>query len=170
MAQKPHRALILLGSNIQRERNIPQAVQMLSKHPELRVVAISAVYESAAVGGSRPQPTFSNAAALVETSLQPSGLRALLRQMETEMGRVRSSDKFAARPIDLDIVLYDDFVGDVDGSRVPDPDLLRYAHVAVPCGEIAPDWVHPSTGQTLKQISEGVDQRALRSIPEPPLK
>jgi 2-amino-4-hydroxy-6-hydroxymethyldihydropteridine diphosphokinase len=165
MGEEPrHRALILLGSNIDRERNIPQAVQMLSSHPALRLLASSDLYESAAVGGTGPQPRFSNSAALVETGLAPAALRDTLREIEAALGRVRIADKYAPRPIDLDIVLYDSFVGDVAESRIPDPDLLRFAHIAVPCAEIAPDWVHPATGQTLQEISTGVDSGSLHSI------
>lgn len=165
-----HRALVLLGSNIDRERNIPLAIQRLATHPELRLLAVSRVYESAAIGKSMgvstTQPRFSNCAALLETALTPQELRSRLRGLEAEAGRVRSADKYAPRPIDLDIVLFDDLVENVDGSPVPDPDLLRFAHVAVPCGEIAPDWQHPQTGQTLKVISNGVDSRSLQPINE----
>jgi len=159
-----HRALILLGSNIERERNIPQAVQMLSTHPALRLLASSGVYGSAAVGGNGLQPVFSNRAVLVETDLTPAALRSTLREIEAALGRVRSADKYAPRPIDLDIVLYDDFVGNVAGSNIPDPDLLRFAHIAVPCAEIAPHWLHPLTGHTLQEISTGVDSRSLHLI------
>lgn len=161
-----HRALVLLGSNIDRERNIPLAIQRLANHPKLLPLAVSRVYESAAIGGNRPQPRFSNCAALVETALTPQELRGHLRALEAEAGRVRTADKYAPRPIDLDIVLFDDLVGNVDGSLVPDPDLLRFAHVAVPCGEIAPDWKHPQTGQTLEIIANGVDSRSLHPINE----
>lgn len=164
MAHTTHRAMILLGSNIQRERNIPQAVQMLAGHPALRLLASSGIYESAAVGGSGPQPIFSNSAALIETQLDPAALRHTLREIETALGRVRSADKYAPRPIDLDIVLYDRFVGTIEGSRIPDPELLCFAHIAVPCAEIAPHWVHPLTGQTLYEISTGVDSRSLLYI------
>lgn len=163
-AERSHRALILLGSNIEREHNIPQALQRLSSHPALRFLASSGVYESAAVGGSRPQPIFSNSAVLIETAQNPTALRHTLRAIEAALGRVRTADKYAPRPIDLDIVLYDDFVGDVEGSRLPDPELLRFAHIAVPCAEIAPHWVHPVTGQTLQEISTGVDSRSLHPI------
>jgi len=164
MAHNSHRAMILLGSNIQRERNIPQALQQLASHPALRLLASSGIYESAAVGGNGPQPIFSNSAALIETQLEPVALRQALREIEAALGRVRSADKYAPRPIDLDIVLYDRFVGDIEGSSVPDPELLCFAHIAVPCAEIAPHWVHPLTGKTLYEISTGVDRRSLLYI------
>lgn len=164
MTHKSHRAMILLGSNIQRERNIPQAVQLLASRPALRLLTSSGIYESAAVGGSGPQPLFSNSAALIETQLDPAALRHSLREIEAALGRVRSADKYAPRPIDMDIVLYGDFVGEVEGNSLPDPELLRFAHIAVPCAEIAPHWVHPLTGQTLYEISTGVDSRSLLYI------
>jgi len=160
-------ALILLGSNIDRERNIPAAIERLAAHSDLYLIAASQQYESAAVGENGPQPRFSNSAVLVETQCSPAMLRQQLREIEKTMGRVRSADKYAPRPIDLDIILYDNFIGDVEGGAIPDPDLLRFAHIAVPCAEIAPDWVHPITGQTMQQISAGVDRIALRPIPEP---
>ncbi|MCL4834022.1 MAG: 2-amino-4-hydroxy-6-hydroxymethyldihydropteridine diphosphokinase [Caldilineaceae bacterium] len=157
---RQHRALILLGSNIDRERNIPLALAKLAAHPALALVAASSVYESPAVGGSGPQPVFSNSAALLETGQDATELRRILREIEAEMGRVRSIDKYAPRPIDLDIILYNDFVGTVAGSPLPDPDLLRFPHIAVPCAEIAPGWVHPQTKETLAAISQKMENTA----------
>jgi 2-amino-4-hydroxy-6-hydroxymethyldihydropteridine diphosphokinase len=162
-----HRALILLGSNVDRDHNIPAALKRLAAHADVCLLAVSHQYESAAVGGSGPQPRFSNSSVLLETHRDPAALRQLLRTIEAAMGRVRSVDKYASRQIDLDIVLYDSFVGDIEGSAIPDPDLLRFAHIAIPCAEISPEWVHPITGQSLMEISNGVDRTTLHLIPEP---
>ena len=162
-----HRALVLLGSNIDREQNLPLRLEQLAGDPEIHLVKASGVYESAAVGGTGPQPVFSNAAALLETALPPAALRQRLRGIEAALGRVRSADKYAPRPIDLDIVLYDEFVGQVEGSQIPDPDLLRFAHVAQPCAEIAPEWIHPLRGQALVHILEAVDCTSLALIGAP---
>lgn len=162
MSGRPHRALVLLGSNIERERNIPAALAALSAHPQVALLAVSSVYESAAVGGNGPQPVFANAAVLLETELGAGALRAALREMEAAQGRVRTADKYAPRPIDMDIVLFDDFVGGVEGSEIPDPDLLRFPHVIVPCAEIAPAWPHPIIGSTLAEIGQGVGDRGLQ--------
>lgn len=156
-----HSVIILLGSNIDRERNIPEALRRLAAHPGLDLKASSRVYTTEPVGGTGPQPVFANAAVLVKTPLPPGALRQVLRTIEAEMGRVRTADKFAPRPIDLDIVLYDNFVGDVEGSPIPDPDLLRHPHVAVPCAEIAPHRLHPVTGQTLAEICAGLDRSSV---------
>ena len=149
-------ALISLGSNIDREANLPAAFERLGSHPAMILVAASDTFETPAIGddGSRSgQEAFHNAAALIETALSAVDLRSVLRAIEEELGRVRTADKFAARPIDLDIALYSDVVLDLEGSHIPDPDILRYPHVVVPLANVAPDWVHPTTGDTLRQIA-----------------
>lgn len=167
MTGAAHRALILLGSNIERERNMPAALTALAAHPEWALRAVSSIYESAAVGGKEPQPVFANAAVLLETGLQVSALRAALRQLEAAQGRVRTADKYAPRPIDMDIVLFDEFVGAVEGSEIPDPDLLRFPHVIVPCAEIAPAWPHPISGDALKEIAQGIGSTGLQMAYRP---
>ncbi len=148
--------LIALGSNIGRERNLPLAVAMLGRQPGIAVRAVSRVYESEPVGASEPQPPYFNAAVLAETSLDPSALKAALLGIEAALGRVRTADKYAARPIDLDIAFYGQEVFDLEGRHIPDPDVLRHAHVAVPLADVAPDWVHPECGLTLRQIAAGL--------------
>jgi GTP cyclohydrolase I len=72
---------------------------------------------------------------------------------------VRSEDKYASRPIDLDIALYGDQAFDLDGDSIPDPGVLRYPHIAVPLADVAPDWAYPEQGEprrTLRQIADGL--------------
>ncbi|MEZ4639255.1 MAG: 2-amino-4-hydroxy-6-hydroxymethyldihydropteridine diphosphokinase [Caldilineaceae bacterium] len=88
--------LVLLGSNIDRQRNLPAAIARLRRHPGWQVTAVSSIYESAAVGGSGEQPIFWNAAVCMKTGMTPSVLRNELRLIEAEMGRRRSADKFGA--------------------------------------------------------------------------
>ncbi len=149
-------AIIALGSNIDRERNMPAAIDRLRAHPEMELVAVSPIYTTAAIGrdgGTSGQPVFANAAARIATTLAAAELRRELRAIEAELGRVRTADKFAPRPIDLDIVLYGSEIMDVDGHHIPDRDVLRFAHVALPAADIAGDWIHPETGQSLATIA-----------------
>lgn len=151
------KVLITLGSNIRPEINIPAAVAQLSHHPDLLILSASPTYVTPAVGAdgqASGQADFHNAAALVETNLPPSALLRTLRSIEQNLGRVRSADKFAARPIDLDIALVEDQVIDFDGRHIPDPDVTRFPHVAVPLADIAADWQHPEAGITLGQIAQ----------------
>ena len=148
--------LITLGSNINRKKNIEEALARLEQQPDLKILAVSPVYVTQAIGAdgrAAAQPAFSNAAICIETGLDPLALRNRLRTLEAEMGRVRTADKFAPRPIDLDIAFYGDRVLEVAGRVIPDPDVLRFAHVAVPLADVAGDWVHPQTGQTLAVIA-----------------
>lgn len=147
----PERVLIAMGSNIAREINLPRALQALASSPALRILAVSPVYETPAVG-PQPQSSYYNAAVLIETNLTPEALRQMLRGIETDLGRVRTEDKFAPRPIDLDIVFFGDRVFDLEGRHIPDPDVLRFPHLVVPLADIAPDWRHPESGQTLAAI------------------
>ncbi len=154
---KPAPVFVTLGSNVAPESNLPRAVRLLGERLALR--AVSRVYRTAPLDASGrvmiKQGHFLNAAALVETDLPPAALKHdVLRPIEAEMGRVRSADKYAPRSIDLDIALYGDLVLDDPESRLtlPDPEITTRAHVALPLADLAPDFVHPVTGETLAAI------------------
>jgi 2-amino-4-hydroxy-6-hydroxymethyldihydropteridine diphosphokinase len=157
---------VTLGSNIMPEHNLPAAVEMLAHEPGLDVRAVSRVYRSPAVGAdgsiNPDQEDFLNAAVLVETDLSiPTLKKDILRRIEAQLDRVRTPDKFAPRTIDLDIVLYGDevlglIIEDFEGGKemlFPDPDITRFAHVALPLADIDPGFVHPVTGETLAMIA-----------------
>lgn len=154
---------LLLGSNIDRERNLPRAIHLLQEMSEL--VAVSPVYETAPVGLTE-QPPFFNAAAHIRTPLSPSAIKqAIIQVIEKQLNRVRQTDKNAPRTIDIDIVLFNQEILTYDGRHVPDPDLLLFAHVAVPIANLAPNLLHPETGEPLQQIAK----RLLAAADTPPL-
>jgi 2-amino-4-hydroxy-6-hydroxymethyldihydropteridine diphosphokinase len=154
-----NRAFISLGSNIDPERNLPEAARMLSARRN--VASRSPVYQSPAVG-STGQPDFLNAAVLVETELGARALKAtVLEPIEQELGRSRTADRYAPRTIDLDITLFNEEVLNLAGRHIPDPDILRYAYLAVPLSDIAPQQRHPETGQTLTEIVRGLSDREI---------
>lgn len=148
-----NRAVISLGSNINKEENLPEAVAQLARMCTL--VSVSSVYETMPVG-LKDQPVFWNAAALIKTVLSPSQLKKLvLATIENNLGRVRLLDKNAPRTIDADLTLYNQEIIELDtGHTVPDPDLLRFAHVALPVAELLPEEPHPETGKPFAQIAE----------------
>jgi dihydroneopterin aldolase/2-amino-4-hydroxy-6-hydroxymethyldihydropteridine diphosphokinase len=148
------RVLVSLGSNIDPERNLQEAVRQLAGH--CRLLAVSPVYETAPVG-NLDQPNFLNAAALIETDLGPEELKAgVLERIEQNLARVRTEDKNAPRTIDLDISLFGDQVWQVRGRHIPDPDLLRFPHIAYPVADVAPHMRYPETGQTLQEIAHSL--------------
>lgn len=157
----PNRVVVSLGSNIDKDKNLPAAVKKLSEMCLL--VAVSSAYETTPVG-LEDQPTFLNAAALVETDLDAAQFREdVLAKIEKDLKRVRTTDKNAPRTIDADITLFNQQVFDLDPDHhVPDPDLLRLPHVAVPVAELVPDLLHPETGECLKDLASRLVQENAR--------
>ena len=150
---EPNRVFVSLGSNIHPEVNLPAAVRALAEHTEVDLIATSLVYETAPIG-TLDQANFLNAAVLLRTPLSAEALkREVLAPIEQALGRVRTPDKNAPRTIDLDIALYSYAVLVTGGRRIPDPDVLRYPHVAVPLADLAPYYVHPELGETLEEIA-----------------
>ena len=162
-------AYISIGSNIDKRTNILAALRWLRKMS--KVVAVSSVYETYPVG-CRHQGTFFNAAVVIETPLSPGQLkRALLNVIESRLGRKRGSDKNAPRTIDLDISLFNESVLIIGHRRIPDPELTCFAHIAIPLAEIAPDYIHPTTGEPLKAIAARLGEAGgIRSRGDIPLR
>jgi len=141
MMPATHQVCLLLGSNIEPEINLPKAVLLLQR--QLSVLQDSSIWESASVDCCYPD--YLNMAMLVATSLEPEQLKEqVLRPLEARMGRVRSEDKNAPRPIDLDIILFD--------GAVLDPTLWQHAHLAIPVSELLPE-VRAETGESLKAVA-----------------
>lgn len=139
-----------LGSNVEPERHLPQAVRLLGERAE--VVAVSSAWATAPVGPPG-QPPFVNAAVLLRTEVPPERVKPeLLRPVEAALGRVRTADRFAPRTLDVDFVAWEGGELRSDGLEVPDPDLPHQAHVALPASEVAPEWVHPLTRETFAAI------------------
>ena len=141
MMVSEHQVCLLLGSNIQPEHNLPRAIDLLQF--QLTVLRISSVWETSPVG--TVGPSFLNAALLAQTPMKQKKLKLqILTPLEAEMGRVRTADKNAPRPIDLDIILFD--------GLILDPTLWLFAHRAVPVAEIQPD-IRSEAGETLKETA-----------------
>jgi len=152
LERRQNRAFIAMGSNINPADHLREAVRLLAE--QCALVAVSPIYETVPVG-KLDQPNFFNAAALIETELSAADLKhEVLLGIECQLGRVRVADKNAPRTIDLDIALFNTEVLDVDARHIPDPDILTYAHIAVPLADLAPQYRHPETGQTLREIAE----------------
>ena len=141
MIVSEHQACLLLGSNIQPEHNLPLAIEQLQN--QLNILRTSSVWETPSVGSAGPN--FLNAALMAHTPLEQKNLKLqILTPLEAKMGRVRSADKNAPRPVDLDIILFD--------GLILDPTLWHFAHRAVPVAEILPD-IRSEAGETLKEAA-----------------
>ena len=141
-------AYLSLGSNIDPESNLRSAIAALrARFGELRV---SPVYRTAAVGFAGPD--FLNTAAVIETDLDVHALDAWLHALEDAHGRRRDVPRYASRPLDIDIVFFDDLILNRPGHlQIPRPELDQ-AFVLKPLADIAPDFVDPVSGCTLAQL------------------
>lgn len=142
------KAYLSLGSNVDATRHLRIAVQALRER--FGDVVLSPVYRTRAVGFDGPD--FHNAAAVIESDLDPHALNAWLHALEDAHGRDRSGPRYGDRTLDIDIVLFDDLSLEGEGNlRIPRPEL-KHAFVLRPLAEIAPDVVVPGTERTLAQL------------------
>lgn len=151
-----------IGSNIDRERHLVNGLDRLADlFGELR---LSPVYESAAVGFEGP--AFLNLVAAVETDWPVARLRVEMQAIERDNGYIGNQPKFSSRTLDLDLLMYGNLCGEIDGVRLPRGDILRYAYVLWPLAELAGDQNHPVTGLSFGELRHRFSgqQRGLRPV------
>ncbi|MFG0327903.1 MAG: 2-amino-4-hydroxy-6-hydroxymethyldihydropteridine diphosphokinase [Phycisphaerales bacterium JB037] len=146
-------AAIALGSNLgDRAATLDAAIAELSAHPEIRLIGLSAAFETEPVGPPGQGP-YLNAAALLETSLSPRVLLELLLSIERSLGRVRTpGERWGPRTIDLDLLSFGAREVDEPGLTLPHPRLHERRFVLEPLAAIAPDLVIPGLGRTVAEL------------------
>ncbi|MDX1532205.1 MAG: 2-amino-4-hydroxy-6-hydroxymethyldihydropteridine diphosphokinase [Rhodothermales bacterium] len=153
--QRTARAFVGLGANLgDRAAQLRAAVQALDAADGVTVAAASPVYESAAhtLDPEERQPAFLNAVVEVQTTRTAAALLGLLHQIERDAGRERRI-RWAARPLDLDLLVYDRLLRRSDeGLAVPHPRLAERRFVLQPLADLAPDFVVPGTGRTVADL------------------
>ncbi|MBK8499664.1 MAG: 2-amino-4-hydroxy-6-hydroxymethyldihydropteridine diphosphokinase [Flavobacteriales bacterium] len=112
--------------------------------------------------GFTDERLFLNRAVILRTALEPQELMAELLRIENELGRTRDEAKrYAARTIDIDILLIGDSVVDIPSLQVPHPRLHERAFALAPAADIAPDWRHPVKHRTVLQLLNDLRQPAV---------
>ena len=135
--------LISLGSNINPEKNILAAVKLLSESVDR--LSISSVWESSAVGSSGPN--YLKCAAQFLTQLPLEKIKSnVISPIETQLGRVRSANKYMDRSIDLDVLVY--------GESIIDSELWFHGYLAIPASELMPDLLNQETGESLLETAD----------------
>jgi 2-amino-4-hydroxy-6-hydroxymethyldihydropteridine diphosphokinase len=133
--------ILLIGSNIQPEKNIARALDLLRR--QFTINRQSSIWETEPYHSLGDN--FLNLAISIKTDMSRENLRSLLRKIEADLERVRTEDKFAPRTMDIDIIL--------DGELVVDEKLWKFGFVAVPVSQLEPNLVSPTTRLTLQQIA-----------------
>ena len=151
-----------VGSNIERERNIAAGLDQLAElDPQLR---LSPVYESAALG-FRGEP-FLNLVVALQLALSVGELLQTLRAIERANGHPGNLPKFSDRSLDLDILLYGDCCGEVDGVQLPRDEIADCAYVLWPLADLAPDLCHPLNGRRYVELRAAFPHRQqLQRVP-----
>jgi len=142
------KAYLSLGSNLEPETHLRRAIDEL--RGRFGTVVVSSLYRTPAVGFDGPD--FLNAAAIVETDLDVFALDAWLHALEDAHGRRRDAPRFSSRPLDIDIVFFDDLVLKGPGHlEIPRPEL-QHAFVLKPLTDIAPEFRDPVSRKTLAEL------------------
>ena len=149
-------AYLLIGSNINKLYNIQAAYHYLKQYSLL--LNTSSIYETLARGINNEhldQETYYNFACLLETTLSADEIKTTIcRPIEQRLLRIRKQDRFIARTIDIDIVLFNQDIITTQTLQLPAPDILKYAHICIPLAEIAPDYIHPLEQKSLLTIAQ----------------
>jgi 2-amino-4-hydroxy-6-hydroxymethyldihydropteridine diphosphokinase len=135
-------ALVAFGGNVGDVRaTLARAVTEFCDGAEVKLVRRSSDYQTPP-WGLTDQPPFINLCLLVDTALSPKALLDRAQGVERGLGRDRAKEqRWGPRPIDIDLIAYDDVATDEPGLKLPHPRVLERAFVLVPLNEIAPDWV-----------------------------
>ncbi len=149
--------LIALGSNLgDRAATLDAAGVQLNSLPATRLIRHSRYHCFPSIGGPSGQPDFLNAAAVLETDLAPLVLFEYLLQIETDHGR-RRQERWSARTLDIDLLLYEDQIFDNPYLVVPHPRMSFRRFVLKPAADVAPQLVHPIIGMSIDSLAQRLD-------------
>lgn len=151
-----------LGTNLgDRLANLRNAANRINAFPGMTILARSRIYESAPVG-VKPQYlhlNYLNAVLIIATEMDVNSLSTRVHTIEADMGRVRTADRFAPRPIDIDILYAGDEIRNEDDLTLPHPRWAERRFVIQPLADVRPGFIFPGSNQTVEQI--------LSSLPGP---
>lgn len=157
------RVYLGLGTNLgNRQANLHEALRRLGALG--RVVATSAIYETAP-WGVKEQPAFLNMACALETRRRVATLLRAIKRIEQEMGRQKTV-RYGPRLIDIDILLYGGLVVQTPELTIPHVGLHERAFVLAPLNDIAPDVIHPVLHKTVRALAEAVDRSEVHRLPD----
>lgn len=160
-----HDVFLCLGSNMgDRKAHLDRALAEMEARGLARIVRVSPLYKTSPVDYT-DQAWFLNGAARVETSLAPRVLLAGLKQVEADLGRDAGGVRFGPRPIDIDILLYDDLIYRDEALVIPHPRMDKRAFVLIPLCDIDSEIIHPEINKKLRTLLSEIDDASQEVIP-----
>ncbi|PPK77443.1 2-amino-4-hydroxy-6-hydroxymethyldihydropteridine diphosphokinase [Methylobacter tundripaludum] len=152
------RGYISIGSNINKDEHIPASLRALEQ--TFGELTVSSIYESEPVGFTGD--VFYNLVVGFDSDLEVKAVARQLRQIELDNGRTRDSRKFAARTLDLDLIIYGDLIVNDGRLQIPRDEIEHYAFVLEPLAEIASSLQHPVSHISYAELWEQFDKSDLR--------
>lgn len=144
-----------IGSNIEPEKNI--AAGLVSLTTLFSTLEISPTYLAPPFGFDGDD--FHNLVVCAETNLSISQVVDALRQIEFDHGRPEQAVKFSSRSLDIDLLLFGDFVGRVGEYNIPRSDIEKFDFVLRPLQDIAGKDVHPVSGKMFSELWQVMSMR-----------
>lgn len=158
------RAYVGLGANLgDRAATLARALELLAEEPRIEILAVSSFRETDPVG-VLDQPLFLNAAAAIETPLEPRELLTTLLEVERQLGRTREGPRYGPRTVDLDLLLIEGITLDEPGLTLPHPRLHERVFALEPLAELDPSIVVPGRG-TVEHLLGELETEATRITP-----
>ncbi len=154
---------VSIGSNINREHHITESLKALNHR--FAPLQISQFYDCEPVGFEGDN--FLNLVVGFECDLPIAELAKTLHQIEFDNGRQRETKQYAARTMDIDILLYGDQVGIIDGVELPRGEITEYAFVLRPLVDLAATAHHPTLNTSFQQLWNSFDQASQKTVPIP---
>lgn len=148
------RVFIGVGSNEgDRLEMISKAASALATHSGIQVKQIAPIAETEPIGGP-PQGLYLNTVIEIETTIEPEPLLDCLQEIERSLGRLRDQARWSARPMDLDLLLYDDRVLTTHRLIIPHPSIHLRRFVMEPLAQLAADLPHPVLKDSIATLLE----------------
>lgn len=144
---------VSVGSNQQARHNVPKALEAI--RAEFSPIELSPIYESIAVGFDGDN--FINLVVGFNTERSLQEINSILNKIEKSCGRNRGEVRFTSRTMDLDLLTYGDLVCHDKQWDIPRREITRNAFVLKPLADLAPDSLHPESGESYSRLWQDGD-------------
>lgn len=146
-----HTIVILLGSNLGSSKALILKAKQLLENRVGKCLKVSSLYESEA-WGFKSETHFINQVLILETSLKPQEILQIGMEIEKELGRIRNTESYASRSMDIDLLFYDDQIIEEADLQIPHPRLHLRRFTLAPLAEIMPEFIHPGLKKTMHEL------------------